>query len=54
MENPHGLPVANVIFRGEKPADGWKICGGNCAECACRGGGCWELERGESIAFYEH
>lgn len=54
MENPHNLPVANVIFKGQKPADDWKICGGNCTECACRGVGCWELKKGEQIAFYEH
>jgi hypothetical protein len=54
MENPHNLPVAHVIFNGQEPADDWKICGGNCTECACRGVGCWELKTGEHIAFYEH
>lgn len=54
MENPHNFPVAHVIFKGCEPAEGWKICGGNCAECACRGVGCWELKQGENIAFYEH
>lgn len=54
MENPHNLPVAHVIFKGSEPADNWKICGGNCSECACRGVGCWELKKGENIAFYEH
>lgn len=53
-ENPHGLPVSEVIFKGETPAEDWKICGGNCAECACRGVGCWEVKNGETIAFYEH
>lgn len=52
--NPHNLPTAAVIFKGETPADNWKICGGNCSECACRGVGCWELKNGETIAFYEH
>ena len=54
MENPHNLPVAHVIFKGNEPASDWKICGGNCTECACRGVGCWELKQGEHIAFYEH
>ena len=54
MNNPHNLPVAHVIFKGSEPADDWKICGGNCSECACRGVGCWELKKGEHIAFYEH
>lgn len=53
-ENPHGLPVCEVIFKGETPPDNWKICGGNCTECACRGVGCWELKRGEVIGIYEH
>ena len=52
--NPHNLPTACVIFKGQEPAPNWKICGGNCAECACRGVGCWELQSGETIAFYEH
>lgn len=51
---PHGVPTAAVIFKGEEPRDGWKVCGGNCTECACRGVGCWELKPGETIAFYEH
>lgn len=54
MNNPHQLPVANVIFRGQVPDDAWKICGGNCFDCACRGVGCWELKQGDYIAFYEH
>lgn len=54
MENPYNFPVAHVIFKGQRPADNWKICGGNCADCACQGVGCWELSSGEHIAFYEH
>lgn len=53
-DNPHNLPTAAVIFKGTEPAENWKICGGNCSECACRGVGCWELKQGETIAFYEH
>ena len=53
-ENPHNIPTAAVIFKGTEPAENWKICGGNCTECACRGVGCWELKKGETIAFYEH
>lgn len=53
-ENPHGLPVCEVVPKGEKPTDGWKICGGNCTECACAGIGCWELKNGETIAIHEH
>ena len=53
-ENPYNLPTSAVIFKGTEPRDDWKICGGNCTECACRGVGCWELKKGETIAFYEH
>lgn len=53
-DNPHNLPICEVIFKGEEPADDWKICGGNCTECACRGVGCWELKNGDTIAIYEH
>lgn len=54
VPNPYNLPTAAVIFKGQQPDPNWKICGGNCAECACRGVGCWELKNGETIAFYEH
>lgn len=54
IDNPHNLPTAAVILKGTTPDDSWKICGGNCTECACRGVGCWELKKGETIAFYEH
>jgi hypothetical protein len=54
IPNPHNLPTAAVIFKGETPRPNWKICGGNCSECACQGVGCWELKKGETIAFYEH
>ena len=57
VKNPHNLPMSAVIFKGTYGgyADNFeKICGGNCFECACRGTGCWTLEKGETIAFYEH
>lgn len=54
VPNPHNLPTSTVIFKGNDPRDDWKVCGGNCTECACRGVGCWELKKGETIAFYEH
>lgn len=52
--NPHNLPVCEIILKGSEPAPDWKICGGNCTECACRGVGCWELKNGETIAIYQH
>lgn len=52
--NPHNLPTAAVILKGNEPNPEHKVCGGNCSECACRGVGCWELKKGETIAFYEH
>ena len=53
-ENPHKLPECEIILKGSEPAPNWKICGGNCTECACRGIGCWELKQGETIAIYQH
>ena len=53
-DNPHKLPTCEIVFKGEEPRDGWKTCGGNCTECACRGVGCWELKHGETIAIREH
>ena len=54
MDNPHGLPVAHVIFRGEEPHPDWQICEGDCEACARQGKGCWALKSGEHIAFHEH
>ena len=54
IDNPHNLPTAAVILKGKEPDQNWKVCGGNCTECACKGVGCWELKKGETIAFYEH
>lgn len=52
--NPFNLPVCEIILKGSQPSEDWKICGGNCTECACRGIGCWELKQGETIAIYQH
>lgn len=54
VDNPHNLPTAAVILKGQEPNKNQKVCGGNCSECACQGVGCWELKKGETIAFYEH
>lgn len=54
VENPFHLPESEVIFKHTDVKDDWKICGGNCTECACKGIGCWELKKGETIAFYKH
>ena len=54
IDNPHNLPTAAVIMKGTTPDPNYKICGGNCSECACRGVGCWELKKGETIGFYQH
>lgn len=56
MPNPHHFPVAYVRFRDgftHAPSDAQE-CGGNCTECACTEGGCWNLKRGESVVFNEH
>ena len=54
IENPDDLPMSAVIFKGQDGSQYEKICGGNCFECACQGVGCWALQNGETIAFYEH
>lgn len=54
MENPHNLPVAHVIFKGNEPEPHWNICPGNCMECAKAHVNCWALQNGQHVAFYEH
>ena len=54
-ENPHSLPECEIILKGSEPAPEWKMCGGNCTECALSDGtGCWTLKNGETIAIYQH
>lgn len=56
MDNPYQLPEAHVIYRdgGTTARPDAKICGGNCTECAITDSGCWDLRKGEQIAFNEH
>ena len=52
--NPHNLPETNVFTCEEDFNDDWKVCGGNCFNCACRGVGCWQAQKGDVIAFKMH
>lgn len=53
-KNPYNLPQCEIIFKGQEIPENYKLCGGNCTDCACRGVGCWELKNGEIIAIKEH
>ena len=53
-ENPHRLPMAQVVFKGEEPRDGWKPCPNNCELCATTCGGCFNLKAGETVYFWKH
>lgn len=58
-ENPHNLPETQVIPADASTAwwdlpDGWKVCGGNCFECATGCRGCFTAKSGETIAFKKH
>lgn len=50
--NPHGLPESRV-YESELP-EGWLSCGGNCANCACVGLGCWKAENGDIVGLKKH
>lgn len=52
--NPHNIPETNVYGKDEAPKDDWLLCGGNCFECGCRGVGCWQARKGDTIAFKKH
>lgn len=52
--NPYNLPETNIYDKKAKPAENWLLCGGNCFECGCRGVGCWQAKKGETIAFKKH
>lgn len=53
-ENPHQLPETTVYKTEDEIRDDWKLCGGNCFNCAMRGVGCWNLNHGEKLAFKLH
>jgi len=53
-ENPYNLPETNIFKTESEIRDNWKICGGNCFNCACRGVGCWQAVKGDTIAFKLH
>lgn len=53
-ENPHNLPETNIFTSEADFNENWKVCGGNCFECACRGVGCWQAQKGDTIAFKKH
>ena len=53
-KNPHKFPETNIFTTENEIQDNWKICGGNCFNCACRGVGCWQAGKGETIAFKKH
>ena len=53
-ENPYNMPTTNVFMDEDQIQENWKICGGNCFNCACRGLGCWQAKNGETIAFKKH
>ena len=52
--NPHDMPETNVFKTEDEIKENWKICGGNCFNCACRGVGCWQAKTGDTIAFKLH
>lgn len=56
MVNPFSLPEAHVRYRDNTTTarDDAVECGGNCAECALTGEGCWILKSGEQVIFNEH
>lgn len=53
-ENPHKLPVAEVLFAGETPqkygATEADICAGSCENCKK----CWNLKKNEKVVFKLH
>lgn len=53
-ENPYNLPETNVYTTEDEIQENWKLCGGNCFNCACRGVGCWQACAGDTIAFKKH
>lgn len=54
IPNPYAFPTSRVLFTAEEIETAASVCGGNCADCICRGVSCWSLKKGEEIAFIKH
>lgn len=54
IENEFDFPVCQVLFKGQTPDPSWKLCTGNCTQCALTDCGCWTLQKGETIAIPKH
>ena len=52
--NPYNFPETTVFAHESDFNENWKMCGGNCFNCACRGLGCWQAGKGDTIAFKLH
>lgn len=52
--NPYNMPTTDIIYKGDEIPENYKICGGNCFECATAKTGCWTAKHGETIAFPKH
>lgn len=53
-ENPHNMPETNVFAHDGEAKETWRVCGGNCFQCALNCEGCWNAKRGDTIAFKLH
>lgn len=58
--NPYELPESLAIefdkvdFAPDTLPTNYKMCGGNCFNCACYGLGCWQVKAGETVCFKMH
>ena len=53
-ENPYNLPETTVYAKDEDKKPEWLACGGNCLDCVLHCGGCWNANKGETVAFKIH
>lgn len=52
--NPYNFPETIVYINDYEYIKTWFQCGGLCEECACKGVGCWQLKKGDTLAFRMH
>lgn len=58
FENPFNLPISSPVWkngeRGPHCTDKVTTCPGDCSSCAETNGGCWGLQKGETVLFEAH
>lgn len=52
--NPYGMPETTIFEDISEISENWNVCPGNCFNCAESNQNCYNVKKGETIAFKKH